>query len=1245
MKKSIAIFILFLCACVGVLAQRVGFVDSDWESMIADSIRPWSGFGLQLEGDWQDSVYVAEIEYPELVEITEETLGRWGVEPDAVPDWPEIETSIGVSRGSATFNAGFMPVIRKDGSYYVISSFKSVITSGRRLRPLLTLSSDERYTRTSMLSTGKWVKIRVSESGVYKLTAKALRSMGFNDPQAVRLFGYGGTVLPETNLQNLTDDLPEQPLWRVGNDFLFYAKGPVDWKRSGKGFVQSVNTYSDYGYYFLTDLADGNKAQMDTMQTKDIIGSLIEEYPDVALYDPDDFSWYRSGSRMFEGYDYATGNSRNYKFNIAGINSDSVLMNIAFSTSSSASSKLTVYVNGKEAGVINVGAKGSQEVAAIKEGSLVSRNAFSDESQVRIVHNAASGVNAHLDFIRLNYNRRLALYGSSTVFRTTGYLNGVSFNIKDSNADVVVWRISSNGKTEFVPSVWSDGSTVTLSGSFSSRDLLVAVNPYGRFPEPQVVGAVRNQNLHGIDSVDMVIVIPASGRLAAQAERLAEVHRTIDSLKVVVVRADMIYNEFSSGTPDATAIRRFMKMLYDRGDKDTAPRYLLLMGGGAWDNRMRISDWKGNNPDDYLLCYESYLSTSHIDSYVMEDYYGLLDDNEGEKLFTEKVDIGVGRLPVVSPSEASASVDKIIDYLLGKNAGAWCNKVMILGDDGDNNTHMADADGVAVMYESLYPAVNVRKVYWDSYKMDVSASNNGYPSVRKYLLEQFDDGALIVDYSGHGSTEVLSHELVLNKADMSNLSSPRPAFWITASCDIAPFDSPLESMGLNLFRNPKGGAIGLLSTTRTVYANLNQTINRSFTKYILAADEAGRRYALGDALRLAKNELVTSGVGETDLTVNKIHYVLLGDPALRLALPELTAVVDSFAGVSSTVVGQASAGSVIKVCGHIERGGVKAETFNGVLSNIVFDNERLITCFNNLRAADVPFTFKYRDRVLHSGTDSVKNGEFTFEFPVPLDINYSNESGRISFYAKNNSGNESANGFFDNFTVGGTAPGLVVDNVGPDVLKLYLNTPLFQYGETVNKTPYFVAELRDSSGLNTSGNGLGHDILLIIDNKPEWTWVLNSYFRHNAGDYTSGIVAFGIPELPEGNHTLMFRAWDVMNNSTTVYLGFKVVNDLEPQFSVDVTESPARESTTFVITHDRPAQDAKVTVQVFSSDGTPQWVGTATDSSASGVVMIPWNLHGNSGHRMQPGLYFAKVSIESGKGSGQASCKLVIMGP
>ncbi len=1245
MRKPFAFLVLLLCVCTSILAQRASFTESGWRLAVTDSVRPWSSFGMPLEGRWQDSIYTAEIEYPELVRIDLPTLGRWGIQPDEVPEWPEIYSSIGVSRGSATFNAGFMPLVRRDGSIYAINSYKSVIRAIPAVHKTRdAVPVDSVYTRTSVLASGKWVKIKVSESGVHKLTTKSLRSMGFKDPSAVRVFGYGGAVLPETELQYLPDDLPEQAVWQEGDNLLFYAKGPVAWERTDRGFVHNVNTYSDYGYYFLTDMAKGPRARFETLRADTVPGVPVDMYPDFSVYDPDEFSWYRSGRRLFEKYNYSVGSGRTYKFSIPGIYADSVMMDIAFSASSDESSRLTVYVNGTESGSLHIGSNKDQEVAVVKEGRIFSKGRFGDETQIRIVHNAPAGTDAHLDYIRLNYKRKLALYGSSTVFRTGCDVKETSFIIKDSNADVIVWCLKDDGSAYIVPSVWNDGNTVTLGADFSSSDRLVAVNPKGVFPEPEVVGEVKNQNLHGTDSVDMVIVVPASGKLQAQAERLASVHRAFDSLKVAVVRADMVYNEFSSGTPDATALRRFMKMLYDRGNNGISPRYLLLMGGGAWDNRMHVPDWSSANPDDYLLCYESYNSTSHTDSYVMEDYFGLLDDSEGASPVTEKVDIGVGRLPVITATEAAYAVDKITDYMSGRNNGSWCNRIMVLGDDGDNNTHMSDADEIAGLYGSLYRAVDVQKVYWDAYRMEVTPSNNGYPAVRKLLLKQLDEGALIVNYSGHGSTEVLSHELVLNKADMSALNTPRLPFWITASCDIAPFDSPVESFGMNLICNRKGGAIGLLSTTRTVYASLNKTINRSFSKYVLANDSNGRRYAVGDALRLAKNELVTAGEGETDMTLNKIHYVLLGDPALKLSLPQLTAVVDSFAGMPDTAMAQASAGSVITVRGHIERAGVKATDFNGELSSTVFDSERIITCFNNLNTADEPFEFRYRDRILHSATDSVRNGEFCFTFPVPLDINYSGDQGRLSLYALSNNGSESANGYYENFTVGGTAQGMAVDSIGPDI-RLYLNKPSFQYGASVNSTPMLVVELHDESGLNTSGNGIGHDILLVIDNNPDWTWVLNGNFRQYAGDYTKGIVTFSIPELPEGKHTLMLRAWDVMNNSKTVYLGFKVVNDLKPEFSVDVTDSPARESTTFVITHDRPGQGTKVSVQVFSSDGTSQWVGTTADSSASGVTTITWNLHSSSGQRMQPGLYFVRATVSSGQGSGSASCKLVIVGP
>ena len=1237
---------MLLCACVGMRAQRSCFVDTDWQTMNNDSVRPWSGFGMQLEGNWQDSVYTATIKYPELFRINAYDLDRWNLCPDDISEWPVVETTIGVSRGSATLDAGFLPIIKRDGGYYAILSYKSEISSQLAATgdSLSDNAPQERYTYNSVLSSGNWVKIRIPESGVYKLTYSALRAMGFKDPSKVRLFGYGGAVLPETNLQDLTDDMPEQPLYNAGDYMLFYGQGPISWKRGTQGYEHEVNTYSDWGYYFLTDRTDSLSVSFTMLKADSIQGVVIDTYPDYLAYDPDEFSWYRSGRRMFEKYDYATGNSNSYKFDIEGLASDSVGIKVAFSASSSAITTVKINVNGTETGNFKIVANKSSAVAAVAEKSFVSHGQFTEKNTVQLVHERPSGESGHLDYIRLNFMRKLALYGSSTVFRVDKPVNGVSFSVEGSNENVQIWKLAADGSCGIVPSVYADGLTVTMGSSYLPDDILVAVNIKGNFPEPEKVCEVSNQNLHALDPVDMVIVVPASGKLVAAAERLAEAHRKNDSLSVAVVRADMVYNEFSSGTPDATAIRRFMKMLYDRGNASVTPRYLLLMGNGAWDNRMHVSDWAGQNPDDYLLCYESYESLSHTASYVMEDYFGLLDDAEGRSLLTEKVDLGIGRLPVGTAAQARERVDRIIEYMSGVYAGAWCNRILVLGDDGDNNTHMQDADKVADVYQSVNPAMDVRKIYWDAYPMEVTASYNGYPTIRKLLLEHLDEGVLIVNYSGHGSTEVLSHELVMNKADMSQLKSKRLPFWITASCDIAPFDSPVESMGMNLIGNTSGGAIGMLTTTRTVYANLNGTINRSFSRYVVSRSENGHTNSLGDALRLAKNELVTYGVGETDRTENKLHFVLLGDPALRLAVAELTAVVDRYNDSDTTVTGVAKAGQVVTVSGHIECNGERVSDYRGVLSSTVFDNERLITCRDNLKTADEPFSFMYRDRVLYSGTDSVRNGEFTFSFPVPMDINYSNEKGQIILFADGNDGRR-ANGVYDNFTVGGTADNLAVDSIGPDIM-LYLNTPSFQYGASVNCTPMLVAELRDSSGLNTSGNGLGHDILLVIDNNPNWTWVLNSDFEQTAGDYSAGRVMFSIPELPEGRHELMLRAWDVMNNSTTVYLGFKVVSDLKPKFTIDVTASPARESTAFVITHDRPGQNAKVTLQVSSADGTLQWMTTCRDESGTGVTVVDWNLHGSSGHRMQPGLYIVRASVGTdGGGSSSASCKLVIVGP
>lgn len=1249
-------------AAVHVRLKEV-ILDTDLQSSRKDSLPPVATYSLPLPDYNPFGEYAAFIEYPELTQVPSSCLEAWGLQACDIPEWPVINTSVGISRHEAGLDVSFLPLLNRDGKIWQIESYKLTITE---TIPTMAPGRDgtsgpsDRYTHESVLSRGRWIKIGITESGIYKLSYSKLRGMGFQNPDSVRLFGYGGAMLPEQKLQNLPDDLQEQPLWRGGDYVLFYAQGPVSMEWSGVELVHRNNPYSDAGYYFLTDRQDipqwgetavsGSPSAFETLPTDSIYGTAVTSFRECAVHEEDQFSWYRSGRRLFEKYDYAIGPSRIYHFDTPGMVEGNATLAVAFTSNDAAANRLSASVLDQTAGTLYIPATGSQEAAQLVEKTFAFRSAETDRIDVKLTHDRTSGASGHLDYLRINYDRLLDMKNLPFLrFRTSGNINNVSFAIRGTGSSVQVWRISDSGKADIIPSchVHSEAgdTTITYAADFLKSDILIAVNPGASFPEPTVIGQIGNQNLHASDPVDMVIVVPQSGQLTAQAQRLAQAHREIDGLSVLVVNAGCIYNEFSSGTPDATAIRRFMKMLYDRaGNADSAPRYLLLMGSGAWDNRMHVSDFAGCRPEDYLPCYESDNSLSHTMSYVMEDYFGLLDDSEGVNLLTEKTDLGVGRLPVTTEQEARKVIDKIIAYMDGSASGKWQNEILVLGDDGDDNSHMEDADAVASLMASSYPDKRIRKMYWDAYPMEVSASYNGYPTLRARLLEKLKDGVLMVNYSGHGSMDVLSHELVMSKADALGLESAHLPFWFLASCDIAPFDQPLENFGCNLLLNPAGGAVGLVSTTRTVYSSLNRLVNRSFSKYVLAHDSNNRQYALGDALRLAKNELVTSGSGNTDMSQNKLHYVLLGDPALRLRNSRYTCVVDSFDNAPAGSAGLAAkAGGTVSVSGHIELDGMRQPDFNGTLFSTVLDSEREIECFNNLKTASYKFTYSDRDKVLSTGADSVRNGEFSFTFPVPLDINYSNESGLISLFAVSEMGQ--AAGTYTDFIVGGTDSGIGRDSLGPDI-RMYLNSPSFQYGSKVNTMPTLVVSLSDESGLNVSGNGLGHDIMLVIDGKRTMSWVLNGYFEQEPGDWTAGTIRFRIPEpLSEGRHKLVVRAWDNMNNSNSVQLEFKVEEGLAPGVSVDVTESPAREHTKFIISHDRPMQDVRIGVQVYDSHGVLQWSSDGRDSHETGVVMLDWNLCGNGGHRLPAGLYIVRATVSDDNSTRSVQCKMVIAAP
>lgn len=586
-------------------------------------------------------------------------------------------------------------------------------------------------------------------------------------------------------------------------------------------------------------------------------------------------------------------------------------------------------------------------------------------------------------------------------------------------------------------------------------------------------------------------------------------------------------------------------------------------------------------------------------------------------------------------------VDKSISYMENKNAGDWQNVLMFMGDDGDNDLHMKDVNKAADTVADNYPGFLIKKVMWDAYSRESSSTGNSYPEVERLIKQQQAAGALVMDYGGHGSETALSHEYVLRLNDFKEFTNTNLPLWITAACDIMPFDSNSDNIGEAAVLNSKGGALAFFGTTRTVYASYNAAINTSFLKHVLSVRD-GRPVTLGEAQRLAKNEMITTG---QDKTQNKLQYALLGNPAMSLNLPAMQVVIDSINGMelASGGIPVLKAGSVVTVKGHIENNSVKAADFNGRITATVLDTQELITCKrNNANEAD-GFQFYDRQKTLYNGSDNVSGGSFSFVFAVPRDINYADGTGRITVYAVNDDHSLQANGSEDRFYVNGSEE-VFNDSIGPSIY-CYLNSPDFVNGGTVNATPYFVAEITDKDGINASGNGIGHDMQLIIDGDMSKTYNLNGNFSYAFGTYTSGSTYYSIPELTEGQHTLKFRAWDMMNNSNAAVLSFNVVKGLVPELvDISCTENPARTSTTFIASHNFAGSNVDVAVDVFDMSGRLLWSRQASGVSSTNTYTVDWDLTLDSGARLQTGVYLYRVRLGSG-GSAKASKakKLIVL--
>lgn len=1198
LRKHIFILLLLLASCFGANAQR--FFNLASSQVEVDSVLPEFTYAIPLYDNYDDSLYTVSILYPEFIDMTRTDIANYErLSNEPLPEMPVVKQQIAVSRKKAMLETYFCPLVKRDGKYQILVSFMLKVEAKAK-------ASATKGNET--LAKGYGAMANINDAFGNNALAKNSSASERYAANSILATGKWAKIrVPSSGVYQITESLI---------------------RKAGFSSLSKIKVYG-YGGNLQAERLDGNTLKE------------LDDLKEVATYD-------RGKSRLFYARGpvswsspTATRRTRNpysdygYYFITETTNSeeeplkaDSAAFISAFYPSNNDYHSIyevdgyAWYHGGRnlyDSKAISSG--NSQKVVLSKPANATSAQlsvnvSAGSSSSVEVLHNGAS-----LGTITISVPAKY--YAGNEAMKT--------YTISSQQAKDTI-TIKNNGSSpvriDFVSAAWDKPSPApSLDGSF---------------PDAEYVYNITNQNHHADSAADMVIIIPTSQKLLKQANRLADFHRQHDGMRVNVVPADELFNEFSSGTPDANAYRRYMKMLYDRAETEAdMPSHLLLFGDCVWDNRMLTQDCRNMSPDDYLLVFESENSFSETTCYADDGFYCLLDDGEGANLLTsDRPDIAVGRFPVTTEAEAKIMVDKTIGYVENKNAGSWQNTIVFMGDDGDANIHMHDVNEVADATISAHPEYLVRKIMWDAYPQETSASGHGYPAVTNLIKRLQSSGALIFDYGGHGRPDQVSYENVLRLTDFKAFSNKNLPLWVTAACDIMPYDGVEPTIGEATVLNENGGAMAFFGTARTVFVPQNKAINCAFMKYVLTYDSNGKPVTIGEAQRLTKSYLITSS---EDRSANKLQYQLLGDPAVALHLPTQKVVVDSINGISVNDTQKKAtlqAGSIATISGHIEGN----NDFTGLVSATVRDSRELITCnMNASAAADSAFTFYDYTKYLFNGSDSIKNGKFNLSFAVPMDINYSDKAGIMNFHAVSSDKQMLAHGYCTNFIVGGTA---TVDNdsIGPSIF-CYLNSPSFVNGGNVNSTPYFVAQITDANGINSTGNGIGHDLQLIIDGDMAKTYTLNDNFVYDFGTYTSGTTYYQIPELSAGKHTLKFRAWDILNNSSTVSLDFNVVRGLTPKlFNVGVTKNPASTSTTFIINHDRVGTTMDVDIDVFDASGRLLWTRHESGVSTDGAYTSTWNLCTDNGQQLQTGVYLYRVRVAC-EGSSQASKanKLVVI--
>lgn len=1223
--RPLYFFILFLSS-INLFGQESKHYFLDWSYV--DSmpvVNNSSSYFLNFDESFNEYSTDFDLEVREPVFIDCNSLETAFLNNQNVSSSVKLSYNFGVERKNMRLKGSIFPFIYEDGKYKKLVFCEISLNFRTEPQPKSSLSSTE----NSVLSSGKWYKISVSENGIHRLSYQNLIDLGVDvddiNPANIRIYGRPGGMLPVSNAESRIDDLEELSIQITGqNDgsfdesdiILFYGQSPHKWEENSGKFSRQIHLFEEKTYYFLTtDLGAGKRLSNQISElTSDLI---INTFNDYQIHENDEINFVKSG-KVWYGDVFDIINSRTFNFNFPNrIGLSNLKLVLAARASSPFSSSFTINSSGmdEELSVIS-GVYGSYNYANTKTiEKEINPNGDNIQVQLDFSSTSSSG-KGWIDYIEVNAERELKMSGSQMPFRSLASVqaeNISKFEISNASSGVQVWDVTQplSPKNQ---NLTFEGGKAIFSLKTDSLKEFVAFS--GGYKDVGLDGRISNQNLHALKDIDYLIV--SHPTFFSEANRLADFH-TSNGLAVAVVTPQQIYNEFSSGSQDVSAIRDFAKRLYNN---DNPLKYLLLFGDASYDPKNRLIE-----NSNFIVSYQSSNSTNALYSYVSDDYFAILD--EGESLTNENaqlpfLDIGVGRFPVQNLEEAKNAVDKVINYNVENSFGDWRLRLCFVGDDNDEveTVHTAQAEQLADYIALEHPNMNVDKIYLDAYEQETSTGGQRCPSANTAISNAVNQGMFLINYTGHGGELGWAHERILGLEDINTWNNENnfPLF-MTATCEFGRYDDPERvSAAEHVFLKEKGGAIALLTTSRVVFTDNNLDLNEAFLENLFPENNAVDFPRLGDVLMRTKNNV--DDIEDS----NHRNFTLLGDPALTLAYPKYDVVL-------TEILDSAKALGKVTVSGEIHRNGVKLEEFSGYVFPTVFDKR---TDFQTLGQDESPvLVFDLQKNKLFNGKSTVTNGEFSFTFIVPKDINYDFGNGKISLYAEGMVNNEQidASGFSNEIIIGGTADDYTDDSSGPEI-SLFINDTNFVRGGITNSNPNLYALLFDENGINTVGNGIGHDMTAVLNQESSNPIVLNDFYEYDIDSYKSGVIEYPFSNLEEGTHTLTVKVWDVFNNSSESTTEFKVISadNLTIQNLINYP-NPVADFTSFYFEHNQSDLDMRVNLVIMDINGR---VVKNIEDNLKPVGFrygpIEWDGKSNEGNKLLSGMYIYNIIATASDG-------------